>query len=69
MIVEKLANGQVEIVATESERYIIAQCLNECCNGFKLADFEARIGAGRPHVEELLDKLTAMYPSRVGQDE
>jgi hypothetical protein len=65
MYVKRESNETISIVISDDERYLIKQCLNECCHGFRIADFEHTIGATKVVVSRLLDQLG----SGDGQDE
>lgn len=57
MDVSNASGGRVELTMSDDERYLIKQCLNECCFGFRISDFRAKIGAERSAVIKLLDQL------------
>ncbi|HVA13447.1 MAG TPA: hypothetical protein VNF99_09375 [Stellaceae bacterium] len=50
-------SGKISIAITDDERYLIKQCLNECCHGFRIVDFVGTIGAPKALVSGLLDQL------------
>jgi hypothetical protein len=56
MKVNRLANGDIEMMLTGKELYTIRQCLNEVCNGFRVPDFKSRIGVDESAAIELLDE-------------
>jgi hypothetical protein len=56
MNVARSANGLIELTVTGKELYTIRQCLNEVCNGFRVADFKARIGVDESAAIALLDE-------------
>lgn len=57
MNVTKAANGVVDITMSKDERYLIKECLNECCYGIRIPDFTGTIGADKALVSRLLDQL------------
>jgi hypothetical protein len=80
MHVQKDTTNRISIVISDDERYLIKQCLNECCHGFRIADFVSTIGASKAVVSRLLDQLgdaqdtveiadDLLQISRVGNDE
>lgn len=57
MQIERGPQDQIELTVSNDERYLIKQCLNECCHGFRIADFRNAIGADKPLVSRLLDEI------------
>lgn len=52
----------VRVVLGESELALIANALNEACNGVEIEDFEfsTRLGVERSEARELLAEISAM---------
>jgi hypothetical protein len=67
MKVDRLADGDIEMMLTGKELYTIRQCLNEVCNGFRVPDFKSRIGVDESVAIELLDdtRISSREKSRL----
>jgi hypothetical protein len=57
MEVNQNDDGLLEIIVSDGERYLIKQCLNECCHGFRISDFPGKIGASKTVVSSILDQI------------
>lgn len=68
MQITKDANGNVKLQLSEIELYWFGQSLNECCNGFRIADFKGSIGVDRETAVQLLDQISSMYSAPVGHE-
>lgn len=66
MRANKGPGGELCVIVSNDERYLIKQCLNECCNGFRISDFAGKIGAERSVVAQMLDQLGNVNRSSVG---
>lgn len=61
-------DDQLDIRLNLDELSWLGQVLNECCNGFRIGDFESKIGVDRNTAIRLLDKIVAMYPATLSGD-
>jgi hypothetical protein len=59
MRINKGPTGDITMTLSDDERYLIKQCLNECCHGFRIQDFKRKIGADKAVVSQYLDQLGA----------
>lgn len=60
MQVTKTADGSIELVGKRNEMGWLTQTLNECCHGFRMPDFAAKIGSEKSAVVRLLDDILAV---------
>ena len=67
MQITKQPNGDVAMSLNLDELNWLGQALNECCHGFPMQDFHARIGVDRNVAVKLLDQIVAMYPSTISR--
>jgi hypothetical protein len=57
MKIAKLGKDELELTLNFGELDGIKNCLNEVWGGFKMTDFEKRIGASDQEVSNLADKM------------
>ncbi len=57
MRIMPVKNSTFVILLTQDEVYILAQALNEVCNGIEVPEFSTRMGASVEEVRELLNEF------------
>ena len=68
MKIKKLDDKKIEIDLPREELRWFSQALNECCNGLRIKDFVATIGAGDAELERMLDQVGEMYQAPIGHE-
>lgn len=59
MDAKRIADGSIELVMSRQEIYWLTGVINECCHGFRIADFASSIGADKSTVVKILDDILA----------
>jgi hypothetical protein len=56
-LLEKTVDSQIRIEISQEELAIIANSMNEVCNGIDIDEFDTRIGASIESVKQLLREV------------
>lgn len=59
MDAKRLADDSIELTMSRQEVYWLTGVINECCHGFRIADFVSRIGTEKSTVVKILDEILA----------
>lgn len=66
MNIRKLESGNIGIELQRTELRWFSQALNECCNGFRIKNFEATTGVEETVLLSMLDDIGEMYQAPAG---
>jgi len=61
MELKQLNADHAGLVLSRHELGTIGNAINEVCNGFRVADFEFKMGGDVPKVEQVLDDIIPVY--------
>lgn len=64
MQIERKDNNQLLVSLTPNESRCFSNVLNEVCHGFRVQDFDQRIGLSRQEASDLYTKLEEAYSSK-----
>ena len=67
MQVRQIQQRSAEVVLSVEELLLIANALNEVCNGLDLPEFATRVGADRDTALQLLQAVQAAYDRLIPQ--
>jgi hypothetical protein len=65
-LISKNTNA-LQLIFSQDELALFANCLNEVLHGFAVPEFESRIGTTRQRAQQLLDLLNGSYEQPPGQ--
>ncbi len=68
MKVAKPPSAALELELSGEELEWLRQTLNECCNGFRVEDYNGTIGADEAVLRRMLDQIGDIYSAPIGQE-
>jgi hypothetical protein len=61
-------DGSLALELSGEELEWLHQTLNECCNGFRIQNFEAKIGVDPAEVRQMLEQINDAYDAPIGYE-